>query len=168
MNAKVGIIMGSDSDFPLMKKTVEVLEEFGIAYEVKVSSAHRTPEDTLEYAKTAVDRGLKVIIAGAGAAAHLPGVIAAETTLPVIGVPINATALNGMDALYAIVQMPSGVPVASVGIDATKNAGLLAVQILATADDELRQKMVEYKENMKKAVLKKNAKIQETLIQKKN
>ena len=145
MNAKVGIIMGSDSDFPLMKKTVEVLEEFGIAYEVKVSSAHRTPEDTLEYAKTAVDRGLKVIIAGAGAAAHLPGVIAAETTLPVIGVPINATALNGMDALYAIVQMPSGVPVASVGIDATKNAGLLAVQILATADDELRQKMVEYK-----------------------
>ena len=165
---KVGIIMGSDSDFPLMKKTVEVLEEFGIAYEVKVSSAHRTPEDTLEYAKTAVDRGLKVIIAGAGAAAHLPGVIAAETTLPVIGVPINATALNGMDALYAIVQMPSGVPVASVGIDATKNAGLLAVQILATADDELRQKMVEYKENMKEAVLKKNAKIQETLIQKKN
>ena len=147
MNAKVGIIMGSDSDFPLMKKTVEVLEEFGIAYEVKVSSAHRTPEDTLEYAKTAVDRGLKVIIAGAGAAAHLPGVIAAETTLPVIGVPINATALNGMDALYAIVQMPSGVPVASVGIDATKNAGLLAVQILATADDELRQKMVEYKDN---------------------
>ena len=168
MNAKVGIIMGSDSDFPLMKKTVEVLEEFGIAYEVKVSSAHRTPEDTLEYAKTAVDRVLKVIIAGAGAAAHLPGVIAAETTLPVIGVPINATALNGMDALYAIVQMPSGVPVASVGIDATKNAGLLAVQILATADDELRQKMVEYKENMKEAVLKKNAKIQETLIQKKN
>lgn len=168
MNAKVGIIMGSDSDFPLMKKTVEVLEEFGIAYEVKVSSAHRTPEDTLEYAKTAVDRGLKVIIAGAGAAAHLPGVIAAETTLPVIGVPINATALNGMDALYAIVQMPSGVPVASVGIDATKNAGLLAVQILATADDELRKKMVEYKENMKEAVLKKNAKIQETLIQKKN
>ena len=168
MNAKVGIIMGSDSDFPLMKKTVEVLEEFGIAYEVKVSSAHRTPEDTLEYAKTAVDRGLKVIIAGAGAAAPLPGVIAAETTLPVIGVPINATALNGMDALYAIVQMPSGVPVASVGIDATKNAGLLAVQILATADDELRQKMVEYKENMKEAVLKKNAKIQETLIQKKN
>ena len=168
MNAKVGIIMGSDSDFPLMKKTVEVLEEFGIAYEVKVSSAHRTPEDTLEYAKTAVDRGLKVIIAGAGAAAHLPGVIAAETTLPVIGVPINATALNGMDALYAIVQMPSGVPVASVGIDATKNAGLLAVQILATADDEPRQKMVEYKENMKEAVLKKNAKIQETLIQKKN
>ena len=168
MNAKVGIIMGSDSDFPLMKKTVEVLEEFGIAYEVKVSSAHRIPEDTLEYAKTAVDRGLKVIIAGAGAAAHLPGVIAAETTLPVIGVPINATALNGMDALYAIVQMPSGVPVASVGIDATKNAGLLAVQILATADDELRQKMVEYKENMKEAVLKKNAKIQETLIQKKN
>ena len=146
MNAKVGIIMGSDSDFPLMKKTVEVLEEFGIAYEVKVSSAHRTPEDTLEYAKTAVDRGLKVIIAGAGAAAHLPGVIAAETTLPVIGVPINATALNGMDALYAIVQMPSGVPVASVGIDATKNAGLLAVQILATADDELRHSKKELME----------------------
>ncbi len=168
MNVQVGIIMGSDSDFPLMKKAVDILEEFDINYEVKVSSAHRTPEDTLEYARTAVERGLKVIIAGAGAAAHLPGVIAAETTLPVIGVPINATALNGMDALYAIVQMPSGVPVASVGIDAAKNAGLLAVQILATADDTLRQKLVNYKEEMKEAVLRKNAKIQETLVQKKN
>ena len=168
MNVQVGIIMGSDSDFPLMKKAVDILEEFDINYEVKVSSAHRTPEDTLEYARTAVERGLKVIIAGAGSAAHLPGVIAAETTLPVIGVPINATALNGMDALYAIVQMPSGVPVASVGIDAAKNAGLLAVQILATADDTLRQKLVNYKEEMKEAVLRKNAKIQETLVQKKN
>lgn len=168
MNVQVGIIMGSDSDFPLMKKAVDVLEEFGIGYEVKVSSAHRTPDDTLEYSKTAVERGLKVIIAGAGAAAHLPGVIAAETTLPVIGVPINATALNGVDALYAIVQMPSGVPVASVGIDGAKNAGLLAVQILATADDALRQKLVDYKEEMKQAVLRKNAKIQETLAQKNN
>lgn len=166
MNVKVGIIMGSDSDFPLMKKAVDVLEEFGVGYEVKVSSAHRTPEDTLEYAETAVERGLKVIIAGAGAAAHLPGVIAAKTTLPVIGVPINATALNGLDALYAIVQMPSGVPVASVGIDGAKNAGLLAVQILATADEDLQKKLVAYKENMKESVQKKNAKIQETLAQK--
>ena len=165
MSVQVGIIMGSDSDFPLMKKAVDVLEEFGVGYEVKVSSAHRTPEDTLTYAETAVERGLKVIIAGAGAAAHLPGVIAAKTTLPVIGVPINATALNGLDALYAIVQMPSGVPVASVGIDGAKNAGLLAVQILATADDSLRDKLVRYKEDMKESVQKKNAKIQETFAQ---
>lgn len=163
MNVQVGIVMGSDSDFPLMKKAVDVLKEFGVGYEVKVSSAHRTPEDTLEYAETAVARGLKVIIAGAGAAAHLPGVIAAKTTLPVIGVPINATALNGLDALYAIVQMPSGVPVASVGIDGAKNAGLLAVQILATADETLRDKLVAYKEEMKASVQKKNAKIQESL-----
>ena len=166
MSVQVGIVMGSDSDFPLMKKAVDVLEEFDVGYEVKVSSAHRTPEDTLEYAETAVERGLKVIIAGAGAAAHLPGVIAAKTTLPVIGVPINATALAGLDALYAIVQMPSGVPVASVGIDGAKNAGLLAVQILATVDDALREKLVLYKENMKETVQKKNAKIQETLAQK--
>ena len=165
MSVQVGIVMGSDSDFPLMKKAVDVLEEFGVGYEVKVSSAHRTPEDTLTYAETAVERGLKVIIAGAGAAAHLPGVIAAKTTLPVIGVPINATALNGLDALYAIVQMPSGVPVASVGIDGAKNAGLLAVQILATADDSLRDKLARYKEDMKESVQKKNAKIQETLAQ---
>ena len=165
MNVKVGIVMGSDSDFPLMKKTVDILEEFGVGYEVKVSSAHRTPEDTLNYAETAAERGLKVIIAGAGAAAHLPGVIAAKTVLPVIGVPINATALNGLDALYAIVQMPSGVPVAYVGIDGAKNAGLLAVQILATADDSLRDKLIAYKENMKESVQKKNAKIQETLAQ---
>ena len=156
MSVQVGIIMGSDSDFPLMKKAVDVLEEFGVGYEVKVSSAHRTPEDTLTYAETAVERGLKVIIAGAGAA---------KTTLPVIGVPINATALNGLDALYAIVQMPSGVPVASVGIDGAKNAGLLAVQILATADDSLRDKLARYKEDMKESVQKKNAKIQETLAQ---
>ena len=166
MSVQVGIVMGSDSDFPLMKKAVDVLEEFDVGYEVKVSSAHRTPEDTLEYAETAVERGLKVIIAGAGAAAHLPGVIAAKTTLPVVGVPINATALAGLDALYAIVQMPSGVPVASVGIDGAKNAGLLAVQILATVDDALREKLVLYKENMKETVQKKNAKIQETLAQK--
>ena len=165
MSVKVGIVMGSDSDFPLMKKAVDVLEEFGVSYEVKVSSAHRTPEDTLTYAETATSRGLKVIIAGAGAAAHLPGVIAAKTTLPVIGVPINATALNGVDALYAIVQMPSGVPVAAVGIDGAKNAALLAVQILATSDDELHEKLVAYKENMKEAVLRKDAKIQEMLVQ---
>lgn len=163
MNAKVGIVMGSDSDLPLMKKTAAVLDEFGVGYEMRVSSAHRTPEDTFAYAQAAESRGLRVIIAGAGAAAHLPGVIAAATTLPVIGVPINATALNGVDALYAIVQMPSGVPVASVGVDGAKNAGLLAVQMLALSDDGLKQKLVAYKQQMREAVLAKDAKLQAEL-----
>lgn len=163
MNAKVGIVMGSDFDLPLMKKTAAVLDEFGVGYEMKVSSAHRTPEDTFAYAQAAESRGLRVIIAGAGAAAHLPGVIAAATTLPVIGVPINATALNGVDALYAIVQMPSGVPVASVGVDGAKNAGLLAVQMLALSDDGLKQKLVAYKQQMREAVLAKDAKLQAEL-----
>ena len=130
---------------------------------MRVSSAHRTPEDTFAYAQAAESRGLRVIIAGAGAAAHLPGVIAAATTLPVIGVPINATALNGVDALYAIVQMPSGVPVASVGVDGAKNAGLLAVQMLALSDDGLKQKLVAYKQQMREAVLAKDAKLQAEL-----
>lgn len=163
MSAKVGIVMGSDSDLPLMKKTAAVLDDFGVEYEMKVSSAHRTPEDTFDYAKTARERGLKVLIAGAGAAAHLPGVIAAATTLPVIGVPINATALNGLDALYAIVQMPSGVPVASVGIDGAKNAGILAVEMLALNDDDLADKLAAYKVQMKEKVLAKNAKLQAEL-----
>lgn len=165
MSVQVGIIMGSDSDFPLKKKAVDVLEEFGVGYEVKVSSAHRTPEDTLTYAETAVGTRAQDDHRWCRRSSASPGVIAAKTTLPVIGVPINATALNGLDALYAIVQMPSGVPVASVGIDGAKNAGLLAVQILATADDSLRDKLARYKEDMKESVQKKNAKIQETLAQ---
>lgn len=163
MNAKIGIIMGSDSDLPLMKKAMDILKEFDVPFEVKISSAHRTPEDTLHYAKTAEDRGIKAIIAGAGAAAHLPGVIAAETILPVIGVPINATALNGTDALYAIVQMPSGVPVASVGIDNAKNAALLAIQMLALSDAALAEKLHTYKQTMKEQVIEKNKKLQESL-----
>lgn len=163
MNARVGIIMGSDSDLPLMQKSADVLKEFDIPFEMSILSAHRTPEEAIEYARTAADRGLDIIIAGAGAAAHLPGVIAAGTILPVIGVPINATALNGTDALYAIVQMPSGIPVASVGIDGTKNAALLAVEMLAIGDDSLKQKLLQYKEKMKDAVLMKNTKLQASL-----
>ncbi len=163
MSARVGIIMGSDSDLPLMQKSADVLKEFDIPFEMSILSAHRTPEEAIDYARTAADRGLDIIIAGAGAAAHLPGVIAAGTILPVIGVPINATALNGTDALYAIVQMPSGIPVASVGIDGTKNAALLAVEMLAIGDDSLKQKLLQYKEKMKDAVLMKNTKLQASL-----
>lgn len=160
MEVKVGIVMGSDSDYGVLKKAAEVLKEFGVGFEVLVASAHRTPEVALNYAQTAEERGIKVIIAGAGAAAHLPGVLAAKTILPIIGVPINATALNGLDALYAIVQMPSGVPVATVALDGAKNAGLLAIQMLALADDELKRKFHEYKLNMTSEVAVKNEKVQ--------
>ncbi|MCX6156171.1 MAG: 5-(carboxyamino)imidazole ribonucleotide mutase [Candidatus Kapabacteria bacterium] len=137
--------MGSDSDLPTMSQAAEVLEEFDVKYEIKVVSAHRTPVDMTEYGQSAVDRGLKVIIAGAGGAAHLPGMIAANTILPVIGVPIQSKALNGLDSLLSIVQMPPGVPTATVAIGAGKNAGLLAVQILAIADEELKNKYIKYK-----------------------
>lgn len=140
--------MGSDSDWPTMKAAVDVLGEFGIASEAKVISAHRTPRDLEAYASSARKRGLRVIIAGAGGAAHLPGVTAAFTTLPVIGVPILGKALDGMDALLSIVQMPPGVPVATVGVGAAKNAGLLAVQILATADAALQEKLEQFKEKL--------------------
>ena len=140
-NAKVGIVMGSDSDLKIMQDAVKVLREFGIESELVVASAHRTPYKALQYAESAEERGLEVIIAGAGAAAHLGGVLAAVTTLPVIGVPINATALNGVDALYAMVQMPSGIPVATVAIDGAVNAALLAVQILAVEDRGLAEKL---------------------------
>ena len=145
---KVGILMGSDSDWPTMKAAADVLGEFGIASEAKVISAHRTPRDLEAYASSARERGLRVIIAGAGGAAHLPGVTAAFTTLPVIGVPIPGKVLDGMDSLLSIVQMPPGVPVATVGVGAAKNAGLLAAQILATADAALQQKLEQFKEKL--------------------
>lgn len=156
----VGIIMGSDSDLPVMAEAAKVLEQFGIEYEIKVVSAHRTPQKMYDYAQSARDRGLKVIIAGAGGAAHLPGMTAALTTLPVIGVPVKTRALSGVDSLYSIVQMPGGIPVATVAINGAKNAGLLAVQMLAAFDDELNKKVVEYKENMLNEVEAKSEKLE--------
>jgi 5-(carboxyamino)imidazole ribonucleotide mutase len=156
----VGIIMGSDSDLTVMQEAAKVLEEFGVAFEITVCSAHRTPKRAHEFAATAVDRGLKVIIASAGGAAHLAGVMAANTTLPVIGVPINWK-LNGLDSLLSTAQMPPGVPVATVGIDGGKNAGLLAVQILATADGDLAKKMSDNKEKMASQVNEKAKKLEE-------
>ena len=144
-NPLVGIVMGSKSDDATVQKGAAVLDELGIPYEITVSSAHRNPDRTAEYARTAADRGLKVLIAGAGLAAALPGVLAAHTTLPVIGVPIASGALNGVDALYAIVQMPPGVPVACVGIDNARNAAVLAAQILALTDPGIHERVVAYK-----------------------
>lgn len=141
----VGIAMGSESDLTVMEKAAEVLQEFDVPYESRVLSAHRTPQEMLRYAETAADRGLKVIIAGAGGAAHLPGMLAAATTLPVLGVPVPTRNLKGMDSLLSIVQMPRGVPVATLAIGGARNAGLLAVQILATARPGLREQLDEYK-----------------------
>jgi len=155
----VGIIMGSDSDLPVMKDAVDVLEKFEIGYEIKILSAHRTPGQHAEYAKTADKRGLRVLIAAAGGAAHLPGVTAAHTILPVIGVPIISKSLGGLDSLLSIVQMPGGVPVATVAIDGAKNAGLLAVQILAVNNNTLQRKLINYKKEMEEASMKKNSKI---------
>lgn len=143
-NPQVGIVMGSDSDWPVMKAAAEALAEFGIAYEADVVSAHRMPEEMIGYGKQAADRGLKVIIAGAGGAAHLPGMLAAVTPLPVIGVPVPLKYLDGMDSLLSIVQMPAGVPVATVAIGNARNAGLLAVRILGAGDAALRQKMADF------------------------
>jgi len=158
---EVLIIMGSDSDWPVMKKAAQALQEFNVEYEVHVASAHRTTDQALELAREAAGRGIEVIIAGAGAAAHLPGVLAALTPLPVIGVPLNATGLQGMDALYSIVQMPSGVPVATVAIDGAKNAALLAVQILGVKNKGLRERFVQYKQQMAREVAAKNEKVQQ-------
>jgi 5-(carboxyamino)imidazole ribonucleotide mutase len=155
----VGIIMGSDSDLPTMAAAIAVCEEFNIPHEVAIVSAHRTPERMFEYAKTAHLRGLKVIIAGAGGAAHLPGMVASLTPLPVIGVPVTTRTLQGVDSLYSIVQMPGGIPVATVAIGNAKNAGLLAVQILASHDPELLQKVQEYRENLKQSVLEKQERL---------
>ncbi|MBZ0213325.1 MAG: 5-(carboxyamino)imidazole ribonucleotide mutase [Nitrospirae bacterium] len=148
----VGIIMGSDSDLETMSPAAQLLADFGIPHEVRVVSAHRTPEAMVEYAQTARSRGLRVIVAGAGGAAHLPGMVASLTTLPVIGVPVRTTALSGVDSLHSIVQMPAGVPVATVGIGNGANAGLLAVRILASADPELAAQLDAYAEALKAKV----------------
>ena len=160
---QVGIVMGSDSDWPLVKKTCQTLEAFGVGYETRVISAHRTPETAVEYSKSAEERGLKVIIAAAGGAAHLGGVLAACTVLPVIGIPIAGGALNGLDALYATVQMPGGVPVATVAVGSAGpvNAALLAVQILGTADQSLREKFRAHKAELKEKVAAANDRIHE-------
>lgn len=147
-NALVGIVMGSDSDWPVMKAAAEVCSEFGVPFEAKVVSAHRTPDDMASYGKEAADRGIKVIIAGAGGAAHLPGMLASHTILPVIGVPVETKHLKGMDSLLSIVQMPKGIPVATVAISNGQNAGLLAIRILAAFDDSLRAKLAAYHNKM--------------------
>jgi len=144
----VGLVMGSDSDWPTMKEAAAILDEFEIPFEKKVVSAHRTPDVMAEYGKTARKRGLKIIIAGAGGAAHLPGMLASYTTLPVIGVPVKTSALGGVDSLYSIVQMPNGVPVATVAIGKAKNAGLLALRILGIEDEKIADKLLEFKKNM--------------------
>jgi len=149
---KVGIIMGSDSDLAVMKMAAEVLEEFQVEYELTIVSAHRTPDRMFEYARTAAERGLEVIIAGAGGASHLPGMVASITHLPVIGVPIKTSALNGLDSLLSIVQMPAGVPVATVAIDNARNAAILAVSILGVKYPEIAQKLRAYKDRMRKEV----------------
>jgi 5-(carboxyamino)imidazole ribonucleotide mutase len=158
-NPLVGIIMGSDSDLPVMEKSFSVLKEFEIPFEVKILSAHRTPEEHANYSKTAASRGLKVIIAAAGMAAHLPGVTAGQTVLPVIGVPMKSSFQDGLDSLLSIVQMPPGIPVATVTVNGSKNAALLAVQIISTGDAALQEKFVSYKEKMAKESMKKNDKL---------
>jgi len=147
-NPTVGIVMGSDSDWPTMKDAAEILDKFGITYEKKVVSAHRTPGLMAEYGSSARERGLKIIIAGAGGAAHLPGMLASYTTLPVIGVPVTTKALGGLDSLYSIVQMPNGIPVATVAIGKAKNAGLLALRMLGIEDHSISKKLVDYHKQM--------------------
>lgn len=160
----VGIVMGSDSDLQIMKGTSDILKQFGIEHEIVISSAHRVPDRTAQYAKTAEERGLEVIIAAAGMAAHLPGVVAAFTTLPVIGVPIQSGALAGTDALYAIVQMPPGIPVATMAINGAKNAGIFAAQVLSSKHPEIREKLKAYKEQLANEVIAKAEKLAEVGI----
>jgi 5-(carboxyamino)imidazole ribonucleotide mutase len=162
MTARVGIVMGSDSDWPVMSAAAEALDEFGIGYEADVVSAHRMPEAMVEYGRHAHTRGLEVIIAGAGGAAHLPGMLAALTPLPVIGVPVPLKYLDGMDSLLSIVQMPSGVPVATVAIGNARNAGLLATRILATGDPSLTRRLVEFADSLRAAAEAKGATIRRT------
>ena len=159
--AKVGIVMGSDSDMPIMAKAADVLEELGISYEMTIISAHREPDVFFEYAGSAEERGFKVIIAGAGMAAHLPGMCAAIFPMPVIGVPMKTSDLGGVDSLYSIVQMPSGIPVATVAIGGGQNAGILAAKILATSDGALLQRLKEYTRKLGESVQKKDARLQE-------
>ncbi|MFD3705605.1 5-(carboxyamino)imidazole ribonucleotide mutase [Nocardia sp. NPDC058658] len=161
---QVGLIMGSDSDWPTMEAAAEALAEFGIRFEVGVVSAHRTPQRMLDYAREAADRGLKVIIAGAGGAAHLPGMVASATPLPVIGVPVPLKYLDGMDSLLSIVQMPAGVPVATVSIGGARNAGLLATRILATTDESLRTRMEQFQAGLEQMVLAKDEALRNRLL----
>jgi 5-(carboxyamino)imidazole ribonucleotide mutase len=157
----VGIIMGSDSDWPVMQAAGEALADFGVAYEADVVSAHRMPREMVAYAESAVDRGLRVIIAGAGGAAHLPGMVASLTPLPVIGVPIPLSQLDGLDSLLSIAQMPAGVPVATVAVGNARNAGLLAVRMLGMSDDLLRDAMVEFQESLRESALAKGARVRD-------
>lgn len=167
--ARVGIVMGSDTDYPMMSEAGKTLDQFGIAYEMEVLSAHRTPERAHEYAKSAASRGLKILVAAAGAAAHLAGVMAANTTLPVIGVPMATSTLNGLDALLATVQMPGGIPVATMAIDkaGAVNAAIFAAEILGLSDPEIARKLVAHKENLARSVAEKNARLQKQLSEKK-
>ncbi len=160
-NPIVGIVMGSDSDMPIMSKAADILEELQIPYEMRIISAHREPDVFFDYAKTAEEKGFKVIIAGAGMAAHLPGMCAAIFPMPVIGIPMHTTSLGGRDSLYSIVQMPSGIPVATVAINGGANAGLLAAKILATADADLLERLKAYSEKLKAQVVAKDEKLQE-------
>ncbi len=155
MKPIVGIIMGSDSDLPVMREAAEILTQFEVPYEMTIVSAHRTPDKLYSYSKEAKDRGIKVIIAGAGGAAHLPGMVAAMTALPVVGVPVKTSTLNGVDSLYSVVQMPPGVPVATVAINGAKNAGILAAQILGTVDEKVYNAVDKYKKDLESMVLKK-------------
>ncbi len=159
--SKVGIVMGSDSDMPVMAKAADVLKQLGISFEMKIISAHREPDVFFEYAQTAEEKGFKVIIAGAGMAAHLPGMCAAIFPMPVIGIPMHTTSLGGRDSLYSIVQMPSGIPVATVAINGGVNAALLAAKILAVSDDELLKKLKAYAKDLKEQVQDKDAKLQQ-------
>jgi len=163
--AVVGILMGSDSDYPVMSEAGKIFEKFGIPFEVEIVSAHRSPARAHEYATTAASRGLKVVIAAAGAAAHLAGVIAANTTLPVIGVPMGSSSLNGLDALLATVQMPAGIPVATMAIDKAGaiNAAIFAAEILGTSDSEIARKLVEHKQELARSVAEKNVRLREQL-----
>ncbi len=157
--ARIGIIMGSDSDLPTMQAAIGICEQFSVPYEVEIVSAHRTPERMVDYAQSAHTRGIQVIIAGAGGAAHLPGMVASLTPLPVIGVPVHTRALSGVDSLYSIVQMPGGIPVATVAIGNAQNAGLLAIRILASQDPILLQKMQDYQTSLKTMVTEKQTKL---------
>ncbi len=159
--AKVGIVMGGDSDMPVMRKAAEILDKLGVEYEMRIISAHREPDVFFEYAKSAEEKGLKVIIAGAGMAAHLPGMCAAIFPMPVIGIPMHTTSLGGRDSLYSIVQMPSGIPVATVAIGGGANAGLLAAKILAVSDEELLGRLKEYAKELKEQVEAKDARLQQ-------
>lgn len=161
MKPQIAIIMGSDSDLPVMQEASKILDEFKVPYEMTVVSAHRTPQRMYDFAKHAPKNGIKVIIAGAGGSAHLPGMVAAITHIPVIGVPVQSKAMSGIDSLYSIVQMPPGVPVATVAINGAKNAGLLALQILSIADKKIEKALIQYKEDMEGEVLKKAAQVEQ-------